>query len=115
MHGIDEDVGNDAVAVAEMMLGDPGEVETQLVGTHHFARDPCMHGVMRIGLHLGVGMRREQDNKFHAPVSSGLVRAPFRSEEHKSELQSLMRISYYDFCLKIKNKIQPTVINKHSI
>src|SRR3546814_3131598 len=32
-----------------------------------------------------------------------------RSEEHTSELQSLMRISYAVFCLKKKNtKIQPT-------
>src|SRR3546814_5639439 len=28
----------------------------------------------------------------------------YRSEEHTSELQSLMRISYADFCLKKKNK-----------
>src|SRR3546814_1314815 len=28
----------------------------------------------------------------------------FRSEEHTSELQSLMRISYAVFCLKKKNK-----------
>src|SRR3546814_7570589 len=28
---------------------------------------------------------------------------PFRSEEHTSELQSLMRISYAVFCLKKKN------------
>src|SRR3546814_2829288 len=30
---------------------------------------------------------------------------PQRSEEHTSELQSLMRISYAVFCLKKKNKI----------
>src|SRR3546814_9574200 len=30
-----------------------------------------------------------------------------RSEEHTSELQSLMRISYAVFCLKKKKKIQP--------
>src|SRR3546814_2698071 len=30
----------------------------------------------------------------------------FRSEEHTSELQSLMRISYAVFCLKKKNKQQ---------
>src|SRR3546814_7880327 len=30
-----------------------------------------------------------------------------RSEEHTSELQSLMRISYAVFCLKKKNKSQP--------
>src|SRR3546814_5494825 len=29
---------------------------------------------------------------------------PFRSEEHTSELQSLMRISYAVFCLKKKTK-----------
>src|SRR3546814_4997461 len=33
----------------------------------------------------------------------------FRSEEHTSELQSLMRISYAVFCLKKKNK------NQHNI
>src|SRR3546814_1331451 len=32
-----------------------------------------------------------------------IARAP-RSEEHTSELQSLMRISYAVFCLKKKNK-----------
>src|SRR3546814_5817123 len=31
-----------------------------------------------------------------------------RSEEHTSELQSLMRISYAVFCLKKKNKIKQT-------
>src|SRR3546814_9173724 len=31
-------------------------------------------------------------------------RFPFRSEEHTSELQSLMRISYAVFCLKNKKK-----------
>src|SRR3546814_6808103 len=33
---------------------------------------------------------------------------PARSEEHTSELQSLMRISYAVFCLKKKNKQQQT-------
>src|SRR3546814_3157559 len=33
-----------------------------------------------------------------------LWRLGVRSEEHKSELQSLMRISYAVFCLKKKNK-----------
>src|SRR3546814_5075980 len=35
-----------------------------------------------------------------------------RSEEHTSELQSLMRISYAVFCLK-KKKINPRLIQKH--
>src|SRR3546814_5241015 len=34
--------------------------------------------------------------------------AVFRSEEHTSELQSLMRISYAVFCLKKKNRTNQT-------
>src|SRR3546814_5459069 len=34
----------------------------------------------------------------------GEIQRRFRSEEHTSELQSLMRISYAVFCLKKKNK-----------
>src|SRR3546814_5021259 len=36
-----------------------------------------------------------------------------RSEEHTSELQSLMRISYAVFCLKKKNKKQHYTIQNH--
>src|SRR3546814_4809843 len=36
-------------------------------------------------------------------VKEGPFRDPRRSEEHTSELQSLMRISYAVFCLKKKN------------
>src|SRR3546814_4328536 len=36
------------------------------------------------------------------------MRSVVRSEEHTSELQSLMRISYAVFCLKKKNKIYGT-------
>src|SRR3546814_4940467 len=54
--------------------------------------------------------QREVD--IHARVSGILERRLFeegatvaaRSEEHTSELQSLMRISYAVFCLKKKNK-----------
>src|SRR3546814_1523107 len=36
--------------------------------------------------------------------------SPTRSEEHTSELQSLMRLSYAVFCLKKKkNKLTPTI------
>src|SRR3546814_8981506 len=37
-------------------------------------------------------------------TKSGLKRCWLRSEEHTSELQSLMRISYAVFCLKKKQK-----------
>src|SRR3546814_14261839 len=38
------------------------------------------------------------------PSPGGGCRTAGRSEEHTSELQSLMRISYAVFCLKKKNK-----------
>src|SRR3546814_8965736 len=60
----------------------------------------CPHG-------LGVGQRRiiEEDIQT-AEMVMGLIQ---RSEEHTSELQSLMRISYAVFCLKKKKKNQTLV------
>src|SRR3546814_7169009 len=57
---------------------------------------------------LGVGMERAKKRGLE-----GLV----RSEEHTSELQSLMRISYGVFCLKkknIKTYTYSTTINIHN-
>src|SRR3546814_1892299 len=53
------------------------------------------------------------------PLSSQLkLRAswlsPLRSEEHTSELQSLMRISYAVFCLKKKKPQRKPSIHQHS-
>src|SRR3546814_8444654 len=42
--------------------------------------------------------RAAQDDAFLAHSAMGKI--PYRSEEHTSELQSLMRISYAVFCLK---------------
>src|SRR3546814_9484500 len=45
------------------------------------------------------------------PVETGrgfVLHSPDRSEEHTSELQSLMRISYAVFCLKKKQNIERT-------
>src|SRR3546814_2278397 len=53
---------------------------------------------------VGQGTQREIDS-----LVSGLGS---RSEEHTSELQSLMRISYAVFCLKQKNEHINT--NKHT-
>src|SRR3546814_3086227 len=44
----------------------------------------------------------EPDDRNRAILEKRLAQA--RSEEHTSELQSLMRISYAVFCLKKKNK-----------
>src|SRR3546814_9947255 len=51
----------------------------------------------------GLGRRHQQPHEFG--VFAGAIDG-LRSEEHTSELQSLMRISYAVFCLK--NKKTPT-------
>src|SRR3546814_2011510 len=60
-------------------------------------------GRNRIG--QGLAPRRDRDC---CRATEGKARPP-RSEEHTSELQSLMRISYAVFCLKKKKK---TVIQR---
>src|SRR3546814_10854771 len=58
--------------------------------------------------------RRRMDPRLCRRPSGGADRAGrgvARSEEHTSELQSLMRISYAVFCLKKKKKIQITENN----
>src|SRR3546814_6289974 len=48
-----------------------------------------------------IGAQHRHQQAIHAQRDAGAAR---RSEEHTSELQSLMRISYAVFCLKKKNK-----------
>src|SRR3546814_5523519 len=52
-------------------------------------------------------MERHHDLVAEAAASEGV-----RSEEHTSELQSLMRISYAVFCLKKKKIITPHTFNE---
>src|SRR3546814_1914762 len=51
------------------------------------------------------------DERDHIPDKTIIVRFSPRSEEHTSELQSLMRISYAVFCLKTKKTNNKTVYN----
>src|SRR3546814_5474966 len=53
--------------------------------------------------------------EFASAVEVGMVgvNVPIRSEEHTSELQSLMRISYAVFCLKKKNNIKRSDNEQH--
>src|SRR3546814_5018825 len=46
----------------------------------------------------------EGSGYLRSPISRCFCSSRSRSEEHTSELQSLMRISYAVFCLKKKNK-----------
>src|SRR3546814_4465868 len=63
-----------------------------------------------IGQHSCVARIKEIDTCRVLPSSMIGTGASVRSEEHTSELQSLMRISYDVFCLKNKNYI----IDKHT-
>src|SRR3546814_1395821 len=65
-----------------------------------------------MGLHVAVARRAERNRhartdrplpaRHQSPVGAGQPAAGRRAEEHTSELQSLMRISYTVFCLKKK-------------
>src|SRR3546814_6057191 len=61
---------------------------------------------LRHALHDGGGRRQTREDRDLVRQRVGLLlpphRRPHRSEEHTSELQSLMRISYAVFCLKKK-------------
>src|SRR3546814_2300787 len=48
------------------------------------------------------GRKADRRGRHHGPLHALLPQAAKRSEEHTSELQSLMRISYAVFCLKKK-------------
>src|SRR3546814_5606764 len=62
---------------------------------------------------VGLGMSRPTILTPGAmPVAPGSSPDMMRSEEHTSELQSLMRISYAVFCLKKKNKEEQNTYTK---
>src|SRR3546814_3287443 len=60
-------------------------------------RSPDEHRRAAVG-----GLGRQLDEELRGPLGE---RGLQRSEEHTSELQSLMRISYAVFCLKKKTKM----------
>src|SRR3546814_4287083 len=91
---------------------------TNLPRRFHDCEQP-VHAGMAIGQPAAVGVDRQLATRADAPIRhepSALAlwteaqilkeedRVDGRSEEHTSELQSLMRISYAVFCLKKKNR-----------
>src|SRR3546814_10330683 len=63
-----------------------------------------------VALRRGAGRHHRTEAHRTAEDAADGGAEPQRSEEHKSELQSLMRISYAVFCLKKKKK--HTINNK---
>src|SRR3546814_4509663 len=57
---------------------------------------------------LGVGAPCANPRCSTRPAIDGCAATPARSEEHTSDLQSLMRISYAVFCLQKKKKNIPS-------
>src|SRR3546814_5903309 len=56
--------------------------------------------------------RRRDDQLFFIVTPEGSTIESQRAEEQTSELQSLMRISYADFCLKTKKKKYTHIADK---
>src|SRR3546814_9528160 len=66
-----------------------------------------IHWRNEITKRLAVGVHVDEDE---SGPGLAAMKSVSRSEEHTSELQSLMRISYAVFCLKKKNKHKHTKI-----
>src|SRR3546814_6490914 len=64
----------------------------------------------RLVVHVGAGAVGMAVN---VDIGARIILQHFRSEEHTSELQSLMRISYAVFCLKKKKNTPKTDTHKH--
>src|SRR3546814_10738277 len=92
----------------------PAKRETHYVGADSFGEIVCMRrGRCTSRRRRGASCRAAAPDR--APDRQGRA-AACRSEEHTSELQSLMRISYAVFCLKkkqTKHYIPTTNIHQH--
>src|SRR3546814_2954155 len=79
----------------------PGRGGADAFFDRHIGRAACGevdHDIRRLLDRPEEGLER-----FGRLIGSAIFRVARRSEEHTSELQSLMRISYAVFCLKKKN------------
>src|SRR3546814_6523697 len=106
--GCDQDfAGGDRLARAEQHLMRPGDgrpladdldlIVAERLGVETFEpRD--------LGEHIVAQRRPVKFAIGHLPAKAPCILQILRSEEHTSELQSLMRISYAVFCLKKKTK-----------
>src|SRR3546814_4090351 len=95
-----------------MMLGivDPDAGTSRLLGNHKPQSVRNRVGYLPEERGLYPGMKAREAIAFMGALrgldwAEGRRRAAIRSEEHTSELQSLMRISYAVFCLKKKKNI----------
>src|SRR3546814_8107136 len=89
-------------ADAGVAANEQGEVQTNEILVTANRREQNIQDIA-----ISVSALGERDiERFNVQSGADLVR--LRSEEHTSELQSLMRISYAVFCLKKKNTRERT-------
>src|SRR3546814_10088719 len=82
---------------------DPLLLDTQLTEEERMVRDAAQaYAQDKLATRVLEAFRHEKTN----PAIFSEMGELGRSEEHTSELQSLMRISYAVFCLKKKNKLR---------
>src|SRR3546814_4030900 len=90
-----EDVSAPAIALILILNSKiRGQVLSQAAGNIGLRRNCIVVSIANVKVHFRCRTRRLGDDLHHAAC---------RSEEHTSELQSLMRISYAVFCLKKKH------------
>src|SRR3546814_6862980 len=77
---------------------------TVVVSEDHSAPVVGVSVVYHVGMRLEPRDRTGFAHLFEHLMFEGTPNAPERSEEHTSELQSLMRLAYAVFCLKKKKK-----------
>src|SRR3546814_10403525 len=97
--GVDRTFGNTDRAIYALI-----GMNDQKIGAFHKAIHRTNADAIRV-LALNAGLGNYKCHGFPKPLFPSLAAIPIRSEEHTSELQSLMRISYAVFCLKKKNII----------
>src|SRR3546814_5858441 len=88
--------------VTAVEVAGPGFINLRLAPAVWHAR---LGDILRAGTAYGDGDLGQEQGQGQAVNVEYVSANPTRSEEHTSELQSLMRISYAVFCLKKKNKI----------
>src|SRR3546814_7078352 len=89
---------------AEVQLYPSMMNETLPQDRHAVSRIETLISKMTLAEKLGQLTMTASSYAVTGPIIAGDSTESIRSEEHTSELQSLMRISYAVFCLKKKNK-----------
>src|SRR3546814_2076007 len=75
-----------------------------IVDARPLSRTGALASIVRKAVGYRTGDKKDPATRTFQAIRIHLNRELERSEEHTSELQSLMRISYAVFCLKKKNK-----------